>query len=148
MRIRIAVAAITLAAFCYLALSVVRIQQFLESASFIGIVISVAIAAVVIISALLIAREIRFGISMSQMAHVLEAEQGLLPDDLPKTAAGRVDKDAADAQFESLKAEVESHPDSWRAWYRVAIGYDDARDRTRARGAMRTAEKLFRESSR
>jgi Flp pilus assembly protein TadD len=111
-------------------------------------VISIAIAAVVIISGLLIAREIRFGISMSQMAHVLEAEQGLLADDLPKTQAGRVEKAAADAQFEVLKAAVESEPNSWRAWYRVAIGYDDARDRTRARGAMRTAEKLFRDSSR
>ena len=148
MRIRIAVAAITIAAFSYLALSVVRIQQFLESASFVGIVISVAISAVVVISALLIAREIRFGMSMSQMAHVLEAEHGLLADDLPKTPAGRIEKEAADAQFEILKQQVESEPESWRAWYRLAIGYDDARDRTRARGAMRTAEKLFRESSR
>ncbi|MEY3277822.1 MAG: hypothetical protein RLZZ426_308 [Actinomycetota bacterium] len=148
MKVRIAVAAITIAAFSYVALSVLRVQQFLQTSSVIGAVIAVSIIVVITVSGLLIAREIRFGFSMSQMAHVLEAEQGLLIDELPKTPAGRVEREAADLQFEIVKKELELAPDSWRAWYRVAIAYDDARDRTRARAAMRTAEKLFRQQSR
>jgi hypothetical protein len=148
MKVQIAVAAITIAAFSYVALSVLRVQQFLQTSSVIGVVIAVSIIVVITVSGLLIAREIRFGFSMSQMAHVLEAEQGLLIDELPKTPAGRVEREAADLQFEIVKKELELAPDSWRAWYRVAIAYDDARDRTRARAAMRTAEKLFRQQSR
>ena len=148
MKVQIAVAAITIAAFSYVALSVLRVQQFLQTSSVIGAVIAVSIIVVITVSGLLIAREIRFGFSMSQMAHVLEAEQGLLIDELPKTPAGRVEREAADLQFEIVKKELELAPDSWRAWYRVAIAYDDARDRTRARAAMRTAEKLFRQQSR
>jgi Flp pilus assembly protein TadD len=37
---------------------------------------------------------------------------------------------------------VQEAPDDWRAWYRLAIGYDDARDRKRARSAMREAVRL------
>ena len=148
MKVRIAVAAITIAAFSYVAISVLRVQQFLQTSSPIGIVIALSIIVVITVTGLLIAREIRFGFSMSQMAHVLEAEQGLLLDELPKTPAGRVERDAADLQFEVVKKELESAPESWRAWYRVAIAYDDSRDRTRARAAMRTAEKLFHQQSR
>ncbi|MEY4347688.1 MAG: hypothetical protein RIS43_107, partial [Actinomycetota bacterium] len=88
---------------------------------------------------------ILFGMSMNKMAAVLDAENALAEDTLPRTIDGRIDRDAADAQFEVFKAGVESDPDSWRAWYRLAIAYDDSRDRRRARTAMRTAEKLFKQ---
>ena len=61
----------------------------------------------------------------------------------PRTASGRIERDAADARFEVYEAEVGAHPEDWRCWYRLAMGYDDARDRKRARSAMRHAISLY-----
>ena len=65
---------------------------------------------------------------------------------LPRTPAGRVQRDAADALFRSVRGEVEADPDNWRGWYRLARAYDYAGDRTRARETMRTAVALEAES--
>ena len=46
-------------------------------------------------------------------------------------------RDAADAAFADRQAEVEAEPDSWRGWYRLALAYDDAGDRPRARQMAR-----------
>jgi Flp pilus assembly protein TadD len=62
--------------------------------------------------------------------------------DLPRRASGRIERDAADALFDTVRAEVTEHPDDWRRWYRLARAYDYAGDRTRAREAMRTALKM------
>ena len=91
----------------------------------------------------MIYREVRFGFGMQAMGRAL-ATSGELPlDDLPKTPSGRADRDAADARFAVRQVEVEQYPQDWRAWYRLALAYDDARDRKRARGAMRQALALF-----
>ena len=65
-------------------------------------------------------------------------------DDLPKTASGRVQRDAADARFLQVQHEVEQEPQDWMTWYLLAIAYDDARDRKRARATMRHARLLWR----
>lgn len=144
MKARLATIALTVACAVYLMVSVQRVFGFLDSGSLLGAGFAIAITSVVAISAGLIIREIRFGFSMNRMAKVLAAEAALLEDSLPKTADGRTVRDAADARFEEIKKEVDEHPDSWRAWFRLATAYDDARDRKRARAAMRTAENLFR----
>jgi Flp pilus assembly protein TadD len=46
---------------------------------------------------------------------------------------------AADAFFERIRAETEASPDDWRSWFRLALAYDAAGDRTRARAAARHA---------
>jgi hypothetical protein len=83
---------------------------------------------------------LRFGVRTSELGRRLQAEGGL-PDtsELPRTPSGRVDRTAADAWFEERRTEVEAAPDDWRAWYRLAVGYDIAGDRSRAREAMRKA---------
>ena len=90
--------------------------------------------------------ELRFGLATQRLGErlasgSLTASGGPDSDDLApaRTAAGRVDRDAADAAFERRRAEVEADPDDWRGWYRLALAYDDAGDRKRARAAMRTA---------
>ncbi|MGA8332579.1 MAG: hypothetical protein WB777_25345, partial [Mycobacterium sp.] len=55
---------------------------------------------------------------------------------------GRIERDAADALFETVRAELDSDPGDWRRWYRVARAYDYAGDRARARDAMKQAVKL------
>ena len=69
------------------------------------------------------------------------AEQGMELDvsALPRRPSGRVERDAADAMFHTVKAELEVDPEDWRRWYRLARAYDYAGDRGRARETMRTA---------
>ena len=61
---------------------------------------------------------------------------------LPRRPSGRIDRDAADALFQTVRAEVEADPDNWVRWYRLARAYDYAGDRGRAREAMRAAVSL------
>jgi cytochrome c-type biogenesis protein CcmH/NrfG len=69
------------------------------------------------------------------------AEQGMELDvsALPRRPSGRIERDAADAMFHTVKAELEVDPEDWRRWYRLARAYDYAGDRGRARETMRTA---------
>lgn len=65
--------------------------------------------------------------------------------DLPRRASGRIERQAADALFATVRAELDSDPDNWVRWYRVARAYDYAGDRSRAREAMRTAVEMERQ---
>ncbi len=83
---------------------------------------------------------LRAGFVHQQLARLI-AEEGMELDTsaLPRRASGRIDRDAADALFATVRAEVESDPGDWRRWYRLARAYDYAGDRRRAREAMKTA---------
>ena len=86
---------------------------------------------------------LRAGLAHQRLAR-LAAEDGMDLDvsSLPRTPSGRLQRDAADALFGTVRAELEAEPDNWRRWYRVARAYDYAGDRTRAREAMRKAVAL------
>lgn len=144
MRAKVFVVAITAACLGYTLLSIERMRAFAQSGDVVGFLLAIAVGGVIAIASVLILREIRFGQSMAAMARILEQESALPADDLPRTAAGRVEQVSADARFEEFKAVVQADDLSWRNWYRLAIAYDDARDRKRARYAMRRAERLFR----
>ena len=101
--------------------------------------LGVAVLVLPLVGVWVVAAEIRFGFGTARLAERLDAE-GEPPDpELPRSAGGRVDRDAADALFDERRAAVEAEPDEWRGWYRLAIAYDLAGDRRRARSAMRTA---------
>ncbi|MGB3476028.1 MAG: hypothetical protein WBA69_14730 [Mycobacterium sp.] len=61
---------------------------------------------------------------------------------LPRRPSGRIERDAADALFRTVRAELDADPDNWRRWYRLARAYEFAGDRRRAREAMKTAVAL------
>lgn len=107
------------------------------------ILFGLAIAVLPILGAWMLYRELRFGWAMQAMGRKLAAEGGLTRDDLPKTASGRAQLEAADERFALLAAEAEADPDNWRVWFRLALGYDESRDRKRARAAMRTAVEIY-----
>lgn len=62
--------------------------------------------------------------------------------ELPRMPSGRIQRDAADALFETVRDELESDPDNWLRWYRLARAYDYAGDRSRAREAMKRAVEM------
>ena len=103
------------------------------------VLLGVAVLVVPLLGGALVVREVMFGRDSARLARRLEAEGGLPVDDLPRRPSGRVDRRAADAQFEQLRRVVDEHPDDWRAWFRLALAYDAAGDRTRARAAARHA---------
>ena len=102
-------------------------------------VLGVAVLVLPLVGAWVVAAELRFGFATARLTRLLD-DEGEPPDpELPRTAGGRVDRAAADALFEQRRADVEAEPNQWRAWYRLAVAYDLAGDRRRARSAMRTA---------
>ncbi|OSC42393.1 hypothetical protein [Mycobacterium decipiens] len=86
---------------------------------------------------------LRAGFAHQRLARLI-AEDGLELDAsaLPRRASGRIERAAADALFDTVRTELDSDPDDWRRWYRLARAYDYAGDRRRAREAMKTALEL------
>lgn len=86
---------------------------------------------------------LRAGFAHQRLARLIAADgMELDTSDLPRRPSGRIQRDAADALFATVRTEVEDHPDDWRRWYRLARAYDYAGDRRRAREAMKTAVSL------
>lgn len=91
---------------------------------------------------------LRAGLAHQRLAR-LAREQGMELDvsDLPTRPSGRIERDAADGLFMTVKAELEADPDNWVRWYRLARAYDFAGDRSRARETMRTAVRMQEQQS-
>ena len=83
---------------------------------------------------------LRAGFAHQRLARIAK-EEGMELDvsSLPRMPSGRIQRDAADSLFETVRGELESDPDDWRRWYRLARAYDYAGDRSRARETMRKA---------
>ncbi|MFT4123864.1 MAG: tetratricopeptide repeat protein [Microbacteriaceae bacterium] len=90
--------------------------------------------------------ELLFGLRCERLARRLETEGGL-PEALPVRASGRPEREAADAAFPAFRTAVEADPESWRAWFALALAYDASGDRRRARWAARRAIRLSRPPS-
>jgi hypothetical protein len=120
----------------------VKAVALLRDGTPLAVLLGLAILVVPVVGVLLVVREIQFGRRCARLAAVLEDEGGLPVDDLPRRPSGRVDRTAAEQWFDRARAEAEAEPDSWRAWFRLALAYDAAGDRTRARAAARHAIEL------
>ena len=142
-RIRIVVGILVAVLVVYFWLLADRAMALIASGSAAGIALGIGVLLLPIIGVVLVGWELRFGWQTQQLARKFAADD-LLPDDseLPRRASGRVERDAADAHFEVIRAEVEAAPDDWRGWYRLAHAYDLSGDRKRARSSMRHAIEL------
>jgi len=108
--------------------------------------LGVAVLALPIIGAVTVVYELNFGRRTQQLAAELAREDDL-PDvsALPRRPSGRIERAAADAHFDDVRARVEADDENWRGWYHLAHAYDVAGDRKRAREAMRHAIDLHRD---
>jgi len=83
---------------------------------------------------------LRDGFAHQRLSRLIAAEgMGLDAGALPRRPSGRIERDAADALFRTVQAELDADPENWRRWYRLAQAYEFAGDRRRAREAMKTA---------
>src|SRR6201984_3627211 len=64
---------------------------------------------------------LRAGFAHQKLARLV-AEDGMELDvsALPRRPSGRIERDAADALFDTVRAELDNHPHDWRRWYRLA----------------------------
>jgi hypothetical protein len=144
MTARRAVALLVVALATYVVLVGYRGVFLLDESSIILKALGAAVLVLPVVGVWVVAAEIRFGLATQRLARRLDAE-GVPPEpELPRRPSGRVDRQAADALFDQCRHEVEDEPADWRRWYRLAVAYDVAGDRRRARAAMRTA--IARES--
>ncbi len=122
--------------------------SLLATGDLVQVGVGVGVLLLVVVGAVLVLGEVRLGAASARLARRLEAEGGL-PYDPPgvvRLASGRLEKDDADVIFEERRREVEAAPEDWRAWWRLAAAYGEARDPRRGRRAMRHAVSLERSS--
>lgn len=143
MRARTIAWILALAVGVYLVFVAARAWVLISSGDPVPVLLGISVIVIPLLGAWMLGRELVFGVRSQQLGRTLAAEGGLPRDDLPRTPSGRIERAAADERFEECRAEVAAAPNDWRCWYRLAIAYDDARDRRRAREAMRTAIRLF-----
>lgn len=141
-RVGVAVMAVLLAV--YIVLVAQRAWLLLASGEPVGVAMGVALVILPVIAAWALWRELAFGFGTQRLGRRLEDEGALPAEELTVRPSGRPDRAQADELFPAYRAEVEAHPDDWRAWFRLGLAYDGAGDRTRARQAMRTALRLER----
>ena len=102
--------------------------------------LGVALLVLPLLGLLLVWREIEFGRRTAVLAATLEAEGGLPVDDLPRRpvrqGGPRRRRRAVPAD---ARADRGTARRDWRSWFRLALAYDAAGDRTRAREAARHA---------
>jgi cytochrome c-type biogenesis protein CcmH/NrfG len=119
-----------------------RAVLLLASGDPVGIAMGVALIVLPLIAVWALGRELWFGVRAEQLARRLESEDALPDDVVVLRPSGRVEREDADTVFPAYRADVEAQPEDWRAWYRLALAYDAAGDRRRARGAVRAAIRL------
>ena len=118
-------------------------MAFITSGEAAAIGLGVALLALPLIGIWVMVSTLRAGLAHQRLARTAR-ERGMELDvsGLPRMASGRVEREAADALFQTVRAEVEAEPDNWMRWYRLARAYDYAGDRGRAREIMRKAVEL------
>lgn len=86
---------------------------------------------------------LRAGLAHQRLGRIVK-DEGMELDvsALPRMASGRIEREAADALFVTVRDELEQDPNNWRRWYRLARAYDYAGDRGRAREAMKKAVEM------
>ncbi|HYO39844.1 MAG TPA: hypothetical protein VER39_09320 [Nocardioidaceae bacterium] len=142
MRTRATIALLVLVLVFYSVLLGYKGVALLASGVIEGQLLGLAVLVVPVLGGYLVWREVDFGRRTAVLARTLEAEGGLPVDDLARRPSGRVDRSAADRLFAQMRRETEASPEDWRSWFRLALAYDAAGDRSRARAAARHAIEL------
>ena len=137
-------AALTALLVLYLVVAGARGVALVGTGEPVAVALGLAVLVLPVLGLVLVGREWWLAVAVQRMADELGRRGALPVDDLPRSPGGRVDRAAADAAFEDARAAVEASPHDWAAWFRLAFAYDAARDRRRARAALRTAARLHR----
>ena len=142
-RIQLLIGFFCVALLVYFAMLTRTAVALIRTGSPAAIALGVGVLIMPVVGAWVLVATLRAGLAHQRLAR-LAAEDGMELDvtDLPRMPSGRINRDAADALFQTTRAELDADPDNWRRWYRLARAYDYAGDRGRARETMRKAVAL------
>jgi hypothetical protein len=113
----------------------------------VAVALGIGVLILPVVGAWAMAATLRAGFAHQRLARLaMDAGMELDVSQLPRTPSGRIQRDAADALFDTVRAELEVDADNWLRWYRLARAYDYAGDRGRARETMRKAVAMQAES--
>jgi cytochrome c-type biogenesis protein CcmH/NrfG len=143
MRIQLTIAFMCAALLVYIVLLGRSAVLMISSGRGVAVVLGAALLVLPVIGLWAMIATLRAGFAHQKLAR-LAAEDGMELDvsALPRRPSGRIERDAADALFDTVRAELATDPHDWRRWYRLARAYDYAGDRSRAREAMKKAVEL------
>jgi cytochrome c-type biogenesis protein CcmH/NrfG len=143
MRIQLTIAFMCAALLVYILLLGRSAVLMISSGRAVAVVLGAALLVLPVIGLWAMIATLRAGFAHQKLAR-LAAEDGMELDvsALPRRPSGRIDRDAADALFDTVRTELDTDPHDWRRWYRLARAYDYAGDRSRAREAMKKAVEL------
>lgn len=139
MRARHVAAVLVAVLVVYLVLVGYRGVLLVASGDPLQVLFGVGVLLLPVVGAYVVWREVQFGFATQRLARELSAAGRWPTEELPTAPSGRPEREAADALFAVRRDEVAAAPQDWQAWFRLALAYDDARDRRRARAAMRRA---------
>ncbi|MGO4445905.1 hypothetical protein AB4Z42_21385 [Mycobacterium sp. 2YAF39] len=118
-------------------------MAFITSGEAAAIGLGLALMIMPLIGIWVMVATLRAGLTHQRLGRIVKDEgMALDVNSLPRMASGRIERDAADALFATVREELENDPDNWRRWYRLARAYDYAGDRSRAREAMKKAVEM------
>jgi len=142
-RIQLTIAFMCVALLVYIVLLGRSALLMITSGRAVAVVLGVALLILPAIGLWAMIATLRAGFAHQKLARLV-AEDGMELDvsALPRRLSGRIERDAADALFDTVRAELDSDPDDWRRWYRLARAYDYAGDRGRARETMKKAVEM------
>ena len=143
LRVQFVIAFLCVALFVYFAMLARTAVALIRTGTVESIALGVGVLALPVVGIWTVVATLRAGFAHQRLAR-LAAEDGmeLAVENLPTMPSGRIERDAADALFATVRSELEADPDDWRRWYRLARAYDYVGDRRRARETMRKAVAL------
>ena len=143
LRVKLTIAFMCAALLVYLVLLGRTAVLMISSGRAVAVVLGVALLILPAIGLWAMIATLRAGFAHQKLARLV-AEDGMELDvsALPRRPSGRIERGAADALFDTVRAELDNDPGDWRRWYRLARAYDYAGDRGRAREAMKKAVEL------
>ncbi|WP_207839260.1 hypothetical protein [Williamsia soli] len=124
-----------------------RAVDLLTSGDPVGVGLGIGVLILPLLGVWMVVATLRAGLAHQRLARrMVEEGRELDVSELPRRPSGRIERDAADKLFATVKAEWEADPGNWRATYRIARAYDYAGDRSRAREMMKRAVAQEREA--
>lgn len=137
------IAFLCLALFVYFALLTRTAVTLIRTGTMQTVALGIGVLALPIVGAWAVLATLRAGFAHQRLSR-LAGQDGMELDvaELPRMPSGRIERQAADELFVTVRTELEGDPNDWRRWYRLARAYDYAGDRRRARETMRRAVEL------
>jgi hypothetical protein len=143
LRVQLLIAFFCLALIFYFVMLTRTAVALIRSGTPAAVALGIGVLILPVVGAWAMVATLRAGLAHQRLARLAaQDEMELDVTDLPRLPSGRIERGAADALFQTTRAELDADPDNWRRWYRLARAYDYAGDRSRARETMRKAVAL------